>query len=700
MLQSVTISAPIPVPGTQQEPTTPSLGSTTTSTTIIHISGASNNSELHKNNSNGGARITTIGTSSGVVGVGVNASGNNSNNSSALLRSSSGSNGSSSRDTSKDKDGNNPGLRRFPSIGNTKKLHIENSTLRSKISELERYLQGLKEELILAHRQIHSKNLEAKISQERKAVEIHELGQHIQRCEFDLLAKTAECEALQNKLQYQTKESVTKLKHINMLETEIMDYRRMSIMSGYGTSGTTGAGARTSIGPGGMMARGGSVMFRNSRNSSDLTESVRSSTVLQDNAAEEEAAAAAVGALQAQVKQLKDEHWKKDEQIQELSEKIQFLTDVVAQLEKATPASAASAAASVSATATDVTATDVTATDATATDAADVAVEDAIVDMTNTASITDENAIVSESTTEESAIVSESTTEENAIVSESITNENAIVSESIMEENAIVSESTSNASFNTATTGGVSSDDSSSSILVKNSVGYNLAVEHPKLLTRYQALRSEHALASEYLDQLESENTDLKVQLLDGLLPSSSTAVNGVESLDEATPTVENVEPISISTERKAEEVKSAEEQEQKSITPTNVDSPIVPATTAAAAAIIPSTSRNSLHHPAASGLTPLDTVAASADDTTSSIPSSSCSDNFSTGNDEESSPTSAVTSMSSPSTVITAPALTRKSSLRYSRDGQASPTTAATTTTTTTGTVEPATTTSAAPLD
>ncbi|KAK3847207.1 MAG: hypothetical protein J3R72DRAFT_417034 [Linnemannia gamsii] len=671
MLQSVTISAPIPVPGTQQEPTTPSLGSTTTSTTVIHISGASNNCELHKNNSNGGARITTINTSSGVVGVGVNASGNNSNNSSALLRSSSGSNGSSSRDNSKNKDGNNPGLRRFPSIGNTKKLHIENSTLRSKISELERYLQGLKEELILAHRQIHSKNLEAKISQERKAVEIHELGQHIQRCEFDLLAKTAECEALQNKLQYQTKESVTKLKHINMLETEIMDYRRMSIMSGYGTPGTTGAGARTSIGPGGMMARGGSVMFRNSRNSSDLTESVRSSTVLQDNAAEEEAAAAAVGALQAQVKQLKDEHWKKDEQIQELSEKIQFLADAVAQLEKATPASVASAAASVSATATDV-----TATDATATDAADVAVEDAIVDMTNTASTTDENAIVSESTTEE----------------------NAIVSESIMEENAIVSESTSNASFNTATTGGVSSDDSSSSILVKNSVGYNLAVEHPKLLTRYQALRSEHALASEYLDQLESENTDLKVQLLDGLLPSSSTAVDGVESLDEATPTVENVEPISISTERKAEEVKNAEEQEEESITPTNVDSPIVPATTAAAAAIIPSTSRNSLHHPAASGLTPLDTVAASADDTTSSIPSSSCSDNFSTGNDEESSPTSAVTSMSSPSTVITAPALTRKSSLRYSRDGQASPTTAATTTAT--GTVEPATTTSAAPLD
>ncbi|KAF9119167.1 hypothetical protein BGW39_000519 [Mortierella sp. 14UC] len=175
MLQSMAISTPIPVPGTQQELTTPSLGSTTTSTTVIHISGAggNNSSELHKNNSKGGAaRITTIGTSTGVGLTGVN-------NNTTLHRSSSGSNESSSnhnRDSSKDKDNNNPGLGRFPSIGNTKKLHLENSTLRSKITELERYLQGLKEELILAHRQIHAKNLEAKISQERKAVRFMSWG--------------------------------------------------------------------------------------------------------------------------------------------------------------------------------------------------------------------------------------------------------------------------------------------------------------------------------------------------------------------------------------------------------------------------------------------------------------------------------------------------------------------------------------------
>lgn len=48
-----------------------------------------------------------------------------------------------------------------------------------------------------------------------------------------------------------------------------------------------------------------------------------------------------------------------------------------------------------------------------------------------------------------------------------------------------------------------------------NSVGYNFTVEHPKLLAKFQALRMQHAQASEYVDSLESENRDLKVQLLD-----------------------------------------------------------------------------------------------------------------------------------------------------------------------------------------
>ncbi|KAF8930571.1 hypothetical protein BGZ47_000490 [Haplosporangium gracile] len=579
MLQPMTISAPIPVPGTQQQPTTPSLGSTI-STTIIHIN--NNSSDLHKNNSNGGARVT-IGTSS-PVDVG-------SNN----HLSSSSSNGSSSnynRDGSKDGNGkdNGTGLRRFSSIGSTKKLHLENSILRSKITELERYLQGLKEELILAHRQIHSKNLEAKISQERKAVEIHELGQHIQRCEFDLLAKTAECEALRNKLQYQTKEQVSKLKHINMLETEIMDYRRMSIMSGHGPSSTTGTGPWT-IGSGGMVARGGSTLFRNSRNSSDLTESVRSSTILQDSAVAVEEATAA---LQAQIKQLKDEHWKKDEQIQELSEKIQFLTNSVSQLEKVASAPAAE---------------------------------------------------------KEKTIITPAT--------------------STTDKNNIVSGPTSNASFNIAATGGggaPSSDasHSSSSVSIINSVGYDLSVEHPKLLSRYQALRAQHAQASEYLDQLESENQDLKVQLLD---VSESNVGDVDEALDATTPTVENPEPIptfpaSSSAAKEEEEVKEVEE----ATTPTVADAV---KTTPLTAAIAPFISRNSFHHPAALNLTPLDTVAANANVESTSEPATA-SRSFS--NDEGSSPSSAASS-SSPSTVVAAPALTRKSSLRYSRDGQVSPT-------------------------
>ncbi|KAF9406864.1 hypothetical protein BGZ94_002924 [Podila epigama] len=183
-------------------------------------------------------------------------------------------------------------LRRFPSIGNTKKLSLENLTLRTKIAELERYLTGLKEELILAHRQIHSKNLEAKISQERKTVEIHELGQHIQRCEFDLLAKTAECEALQNRLMHQTKEQVSKLKHIHLLENEIMDYKRMSVMSG-GAASTTS----TKTGPNSR------IMSCHSRNSTDMTSNTDA----------------------AIIRQLKEENAHKDDQIKDLNDRIRKL---------------------------------------------------------------------------------------------------------------------------------------------------------------------------------------------------------------------------------------------------------------------------------------------------------------------------------------------------------------------------------------
>ncbi|KAG0030930.1 hypothetical protein BGZ82_007196 [Podila clonocystis] len=392
-------------------------------------------------------------------------------------------------------------MRRFPSIGNTKKLSLENLTLRSKIAELERYLTGLKEELILAHRQIHSKNLEAKISQERKAVEIHELGQHIQRCEFDLLAKTAECETLQNKLAYQTKEQVTKLKHIHMLENEIMDYKRMSVMSG-------GAASTVSTATGSNR-----IMSRHSRNSADLTttagtnnnnnaNSVRSSTVLEAD---------------SMIKQLKEDNTRKDDQIKELTERLKKLEKL--ELER-----------------------------------------------------------------------TQGQEEDKAQAVDEEKNQD------------IISGSNSSAGFNTASTNGKQPNQQqqlsmSSSV---NSVGYDVSLEHPKLLAKYQALRMSHAQASEYVANLESENRELKVQLLEvSPAPWSSSDVTDSSSVIAPTP----VKSISTAI------------------------------------------------------LTPLDTNSASKD-INSSIPS----------------PASTKLSSASPSSA-TAPALTRKSSLRYSRDEQSSPT-------------------------
>ncbi|KAF9928985.1 hypothetical protein FBU30_001990 [Linnemannia zychae] len=532
MVQSLTISAPIPVPGTQQSPTTPSLRSTT-STAIIQIAGASSSGlgDLHKTNSNGnsngGTRVTTISTTNntGLIGVGEHL--HNSNNI----------NGSHAR-YNKD----HPGLGRFPSLGYTKKLHLENITQRSKIIELERYLQGLKEELILAHRQIHAKNLEAKISQERKAVEIHELGQHIQRCEFDLLAKTAECEALQNKLQYQTKDSVSKLKHITMLESEIMDYRRISIMSGHGPS---------PAGSGGVIARGGSVLFRNSRSSSDLSESVRSS-VMQDN--EDSVAtftgAMAMAALQAQVKQLKDDHWKKDEQILELSERIQVLTNSVAQLEKA--------------------------------------------------------AVAAEIARQMEDMKKEEETREEELSKPTIAGDQI----------NIISESTSDASLSTA---------------AADNVGYTQAPESAT--------------------QLKSESEDLKTNMSVALDTASPT------------PSVSSMFNVPQSSILHSETCIKEEVLEG--------DAPNLAVSKLSTVLVAAAISRNSLHHPAASGLAPLNTVPANIEAMNTN---STGIVSASTSNDGGESPLSAVTSTSSPSTVVGAPALTRKSSLRYTREGQVSP--------------------------
>ncbi|KAF8923446.1 hypothetical protein BGZ52_009720, partial [Haplosporangium bisporale] len=149
------ISAPIPVPGTQQAPTTPPSNGTNSGNSSDIQDGAI-------------AGITTTTSSSST-----NNNGSHGRTSSSSARVATHHNHTNSN--------NNASLSRFPSIGNTKKLTLENQTLRAKIAELERYLTGLKEELILANRQIHARNLEIKLAQERKDEELHDMAQQLQR---------------------------------------------------------------------------------------------------------------------------------------------------------------------------------------------------------------------------------------------------------------------------------------------------------------------------------------------------------------------------------------------------------------------------------------------------------------------------------------------------------------------------------------
>ncbi|KAF9283279.1 hypothetical protein BGZ68_005464 [Mortierella alpina] len=392
------ISAPILMPGTQHQPTIPAALGPTINNSIIHITGAN-----HDGSSTSGhfshTRVSTISTTGANTYLPLHQAIPDLYNQ----------HHDQQQPQHRHSTGVQSGLGRFASIGNTKRLTNENATLRSKITELERYLSGLKEELLLAHCTIRAKNLEVKQGQERKALEIHELGQHIQRCEYDLHAKTAECEALQNKLAYQTKEQVTKLKHISMLETEIMDFRRMSGMSGnVGVHGRNSL-AVTSSTPG-ISSRQG-ALFRNSCNSSELSESARSSALLlQYGNAQEEA--------QEQIRQLKEDNARKDEQIRVLQEQM------------------------------------------------------------------------------------------------------GKVQRASVEKHRVYG-SDSSVGFDSTSDLGVAAPSLSATSV--NSVGYDVSSEHPKLIARYQALRMQHAQASVCLDVLESENQQLKVQLLNISAPLSSS---------------------------------------------------------------------------------------------------------------------------------------------------------------------------------
>ncbi|KAF9175771.1 hypothetical protein BGX20_000578 [Mortierella sp. AD010] len=494
------ISAPIPVPGTQQEPTVPPVLALSSigGTRIRNASGSSHDHEGHSNNRDSSNRLNALGV------VGQNSSylantflvgpprhrshysGNSNNKNNLNTNPDNGSHTISHNKVRNNVNHNNTnninsGLR-FPSLigGAGKKLTAENTALRAKITELERYLTGLKEELLLARAQIRVKNDEAKLSQNRKAVEMHELAQHIQRYETDLLAKSAECEALQNKLQYQAK--------------ELLDYKRVSSLSSSGGIN--------------------SVALRINRNSSYLSESARSSTVFP---ASGNAGAFSSEEALIQIRQLKDENARKDEQLEELMRMVEKLKANSSQLEK------------------------------------------------------------QQSTTCNSVPTSNSGT-----------------------------------SFDTAMVARSSSIGLSS----VNSVGYDASAEHPKLLVRYQALRMQHAQASEYLEALESENNELRVKLLE--ISSNSSFTQAIRSPpDNSSDSTDSLQPM---------------------------------------AAIAPTNSTNSLHHPKASTLTPLDLDNLSAD--TFWTPASTVTP----------SPTSAITSSGSPSMAV-APVLTRKSSLRYSRD-------------------------------
>ncbi|KAF9981545.1 hypothetical protein BGZ65_003814 [Modicella reniformis] len=130
------ISAPVPVPGSQREPTVPNIP-LVSHTNICDTSNFSSGSGLlHNQHHNSGS-----------------------------------------------------GLRRFPSIGVNKKITVENTTLKAKVVELERYLAGLKEGLIEAHRQIRAQRQE-----------LNEQSEHIQKCEFELGAKILEYEDLKEQL--------------------------------------------------------------------------------------------------------------------------------------------------------------------------------------------------------------------------------------------------------------------------------------------------------------------------------------------------------------------------------------------------------------------------------------------------------------------------------------------------------------------
>ncbi|KAG0222907.1 hypothetical protein BGX31_008803 [Mortierella sp. GBA43] len=383
------ISAPILVPGSQHEPTVPP----------VPLDKHANTSDASSSSSGSGHNIPLGPTRHSMSGGASyhHYKGNNNTNQYHHYNT------------------HNPGsgLRRFTSIGNNKKLMAENTTLQAKVVELERYLTGLKEELILAHRQVHAQRQDLKAAEERKVDEVNELKDHIQKCEFELGCKILECEDLKARLgQDKQQEPSTEEDASNVQKEEEKE--------------------------------------------DDVVN-----------------------------KALREENARKDVQIAELLEKVDRLGTEVLSLEREKARLERPLTPLSEDTSNEVIATAVGAKAASATlkDLIPITAE-AIIAATTPHSLVRNLAMQSGG---ESGSTSVSHTCLNAICSSPDTAQG----EQVLFQNG---------SNTTATV---------------NSVNYDLAQEHSKLLTKYQALRVQHAQSSVYVEELENEIRELKVQSLD-----------------------------------------------------------------------------------------------------------------------------------------------------------------------------------------
>ncbi|KAF8941958.1 hypothetical protein BGZ47_007029 [Haplosporangium gracile] len=444
------ISGPIPVPGTQREPTTPPVSDIGT---------------LLSNTSSSGSSTPTnvVSPRTSVIGKSYTAVNHHRQRESANPTPPSAAHNQNHHNTHHDRYSNNninntnSGLRRFPSIGNTTKLNIENSTLRAKIVELERYLTGLKEELILAHRQIHAQRVEIKNEKEYKSEEVDELKERIEECEKELRIRTEECDGLRAQLQVAriqedaiTEKEKKKVEEVVSEKEEATKEEQTPSTAAVATEATTAT-----------------------------LESSSSSGVDLDR-----------------IKTLEEENARNDVQIKELLEKVDRLGTEVLNLERdkarlerpLTPEP-------VPVATTAKTKIVVVASEAPLPKSATL---DSIIPITAEAIIA--------ATTPQSTSVSAGACADRRLLESS--SNNSLKSSSTSPSSVESDSDLLSASGLAASAGAVTA-------AMVNSVGYDFSVEHPKLLAKFQALRMQHAQASEYVDSLESENRDLKVQLLD-----------------------------------------------------------------------------------------------------------------------------------------------------------------------------------------